>query len=91
MASVYIVCAFKFQGLYATKSPIYMQLILVTLYVASTLCCHYWMFSFSDALPMQSYPSKVWFLCVAVQISVRHSLFVSYCSIFLHEIGGKHG
>ena len=37
---------------------------------------------------MQSYPSKVWFLCVAVQISVRHNLFVSFRSIFLHEIGG---
>ena len=65
----------EFQGLYAAKSPIYMQLILVSLYVASTLCRYYWMFSFSDALPMQTYPSKVWFLCVAVQISVRHNLF----------------
>ena len=27
------------------------------------LCCHGWMFSLSDALPMQSYPSKVWILC----------------------------
>ena len=46
------------------------------------------MFSLSDALPMQSYPSKVWFLCVAVQISVWHNIFVSNQSIFLYEIGG---
>ena len=32
---------------------------LGNLYVASVLCCHCWMFSLSDALPMQSYPSKV--------------------------------
>ena len=33
------------------------------MYVTSMLCCHCWMFSLSDALPMQSYPSKVWILC----------------------------
>ena len=44
--------------------------------------------SLSDALLMQRYPSKVWFLCVAVQISVHHNLLVTYRSIFLHEIGG---
>ena len=32
-------------------------------YVVSMLCCHCWMFSWSDALPMQSYPSKVRVLC----------------------------
>ena len=48
---------------------------LVSWYVASMLCCHCWMFSLSDALPMQSYPSRVWFLCVAVQICVRDNLF----------------
>ena len=42
------------------------------------------MFSLSDALPMQNYPSKVWFLCVAVQISAaRDNLFVSYRSVFV--------
>ena len=53
-------------SLYAAKWPALpkcMQLILVSWYVASMLCCHYWMFSLSDALPMQSYPSKVWVLC----------------------------
>ena len=35
----------------------------VTKMLASMLCCHCWMFSLSDALPMQSYPSKVWVLC----------------------------
>ena len=52
-----------------------MQLTLVSWYVTGTLCCHCWMFSLSDALPMQSYPSKVGFLCVAVQICVRDNLF----------------
>ena len=33
------------------------------MYVTSMLCCHCWMFSLSDALPMQNYPSKVWVLC----------------------------
>ena len=27
------------------------------------LCYHCWMFSLSDAMPMQSYPSKAWVLC----------------------------
>ena len=53
-------------NLYATGWPVFpkcMQLTLVSWYVASMLCCHCWMFSLSDALPMQSYPSKVWVLC----------------------------
>ena len=66
-------------SLYATKWSMLltcMQLTLVTWYVASMLCCHYWMFNLSDALPMQIYPSKVWFLCVAVRICARDSLHV---------------
>ena len=49
------------------------------------------MFNLSDALPMQSYPSYVWFLYVAVQISLRHNLFATTNPsdlFFLHEIGG---
>ena len=46
------------------------------------------MFSLSDAVLMQSYPSKVWHLCVAVQLSVQRNLFVSCQTIFLHEISG---
>ena len=70
-------------SLYATRWPVLptcMQLILVGWFVASMLYCHYWMFSLSNTLPMQSYPSEVWF-------SARHNLFVFYRSIFLHEIG----
>ena len=57
-------------SLYATKWSMLltcMQLTLVTWYVASILCCHYW---------MQSYPSIVWFLCVAVRICARDNLHV---------------
>ena len=53
-------------SLYATGWPVFpkcMQLTLVSWYVTSMLCCHCWMFSLSDALPMQSYPSNVWVLC----------------------------
>ena len=67
-------------NLYATGWPVFskcMQLTLVSWYVASMLCCHCWMFNLSDALPIQSYPSKVWVLCL-----------FSYRSMFLHEIGG---
>ena len=75
---------------YATRWPVFLtcMLTMVSWCVAIMLCCH----CLSDALPMQSYPSKVWFLCATVQISVRHNLFViclvSNGSIFLHEIGG---
>ena len=55
----------------------------VSWYVASTLCCYSWVFTLSDTLPLQSYLSKVWFLCVV--------LLVSYRSIFLHELGGWQG
>ena len=47
-------------SLYATGWPVFpkcMQLTLVSWYVASMLCCHCWMFSLTDALPMRSYPS----------------------------------
>ena len=37
------------------------------------MLCRYW----------QSWPSKVWLLCAAVQ----HISFVSYRSVFVHEIG----
>ena len=41
------------------------------------------MFSLSDALPMQSYPSKYGsFVSVAVHISARHNLFASTDLIF---------
>ena len=53
-------------SLYATGWPVFpkcMQITLVRRYVASMLCCHCWMFSLSDTLPMQSYPFKVWVLC----------------------------
>jgi len=74
-------------SLYATRWPVLltcMQLFLVSWYVAGMLCCHCWMFILSNTSPMQSYPSKVWFLCVAVQ----SLLFVFYRSVFLYEIGG---
>ena len=59
-------CRLVALSLDATGWPVFpkcMQLTLVSWYVASMLCCHCWMFSLSDALPMQSYPSKVWVLC----------------------------
>ena len=40
------------------------------------------MLSLSDALPMQNYPSKIWFLCVAVQISMRQN--VSPTDVFFY-------
>ena len=64
MASVYIY--FKILSLYATGWPVFpkcMQLTKVSWSVTSMLCCHWWRLSLSDALPMQSYPSKVWVLC----------------------------
>ena len=64
--SVHCLCV-QISSFYATRWPVFptcMQLILVSWYVAiSMLCCHCWVFSLSDALPMQSYPSKVWVLC----------------------------
>ena len=49
------------------------------------------MFSLSDALPMQSYPSKIWILCQrgrADLCAAQLICLVSYRSMFLHEIGG---
>ena len=63
--------------------PTCMQLILVSWYVASMLCCHCWMFSLSDALPMQSYPSKVWFFCVAVQISACAAQLICFLPVYI--------
>jgi len=60
-------------------------------YVASMLCCHCWMFSLSDALPMQSCPSKVWLLCQCGRTDLCAAsliCLVSYRSMLLHEIGG---
>ena len=75
---------------YATRWPVLpkcMQLTLVSWYVANMLCCHWWMLSLSDALPMQSYPSKVWVFCQCGR-AAQHICLVSYRSMFLHEIGG---
>ena len=65
-------------SLYATGWPVFPKW-----YVTSMLCCHCWMFSLSDALPMQSYPSKVWVLC---QCGITY--LISFLPMFLHEIGG---
>ena len=65
MASVCTLCV-QILSLCSTRWPVFptcIQLILVSWYVASMLCCHCWMFSLSDTLPMQSYPSKEWVLC----------------------------
>ena len=79
-------------SLYATRWPVFpkcMQLTLVSWYVASILCCHCWMFSLSDALPMQSYPSKVWVLCQCGRADLcAAQLICFYRSMFLHKIGG---
>ena len=89
--SVHCLCV-QILSFYATRWPVFpkcMQLTLVSWYVASMLCCHCWMFSLSDALPMQSYPSKVWVLCQCgrAYLSVAQ-LICFYRSVFLHEIGG---
>ena len=48
------------------------------------------MFSLSDALPMQSYPSKVWVLCQCGRADLCAAQLISFCrSMFLHEIGGR--
>ena len=52
--SVQCMCG-QILSFYATRWPVLpkcMQLTLVSWYVASMLCCHSWMFSWSDALPM---------------------------------------
>ena len=57
--SVHCLCI-QMLSFYAKRWPVFpscMQLTLISWYVASMLCCHCWMFGWSDALPMQSYPS----------------------------------
>ena len=56
--------------------------------VTSTLCCHCWMFSFSAALPLQSYLSRVYMVPLCGRADLYAAKLVSYRSIFLHEIGG---
>ena len=47
------------------------------------------MFSLSDALPMQSYPSKVWVFCQCGRAYLcAAQLICFYRSNFLHEISG---
>ena len=68
-------------SLYATGWPLFQKCMQLTL----VRWCHCWMFSWSDALPMQSYPSnKVWVLC---QCGITY-LFKFPTDLFLHEIGG---
>ena len=85
-------CRLVALSLYATGWPVFpkrMQLTLVSWYVASMLCCHCWMFSFSDALPTQNYPSKVWVLCQSGRAYLCVAqLICFYRSNFLYEIGG---
>jgi len=80
MASVYIVLCVQMLSLYATRWPVFPKCMLVC-YVAIV-----GMFSLSDTLPMQSYPSIVWIFCQCG----RAFLFclVSYRSMLLHDIGG---
>ena len=59
--------------------------------IVSMLCCHCWMFSLSDALPMHSYPSKVWVLCqcgradlCAAQLIVSTDLILYMKSVVYH-------
>ena len=70
---------------YATRWPVLptcMQLTLVSWYVASMLCCHCWMFSLGDALPMQSYPSKVWVLCQCGRADLCAAQFICFLPIY---------
>ena len=89
--SVHCMCV-QILRFYATRWPVLLsciQLTLVSWYVASMLCCHCWMFCLSDALPLQSYPSKVWVLCQGGRAYLcTAQLMCFYRYIFLHEIGG---
>ena len=74
-------------SLYATRWQVFptcMQLILVGWYVASMLCCHCWMLSLSDALPMQSYPSKAWFHLVWPCRSLRGTTYLFSTDLFFY-------
>ena len=82
--SVHCSCV-QILSFYATRWPVLpscMQLTLINWYVASMLCCHCWMFSLSDALPMQSYPSKVWVDPLSVQ-PCRSLYDITYLFSFL--------
>ena len=91
VAAMVYVC-FQISSLYATRWPVFptcKQLILVSWYVAwsyaAIVGCSEWvMLCRCKVIPLK-YGS---FVSVAVQISARHNLFVSYRSIFLHKIGG---
>ena len=67
---------------YASRWPV----LLFCWYVASMLCCHCWMFSLSDALPMQSYPlwvlSSVWPCRSLCGITYLFSSLQTYFSIW---------
>ena len=84
--SVHCMCV-QVLHFYATRWPVLpscMQLTLVSWYVDSMLCCHCWMFSWNDALLMQSYPSKVWVLCqgsCADLCAAQYICLVSYQSV----------
>ena len=82
--SVRCMCV-QISSLYAAKWPALpscIQLILVNWYVASMLCCHCWMFSWSDALPMQSYPSKVWVLWQCGRADLCAAQFICFLPIY---------
>ena len=68
-------CVFKFQSIYAAKWPVLstcMHLILFIWHVISMLC---WMLSLSD-----SYPFKLWFLCVELHVCFKnHGWQNVYC------------
>ena len=84
--NVHCLCV-QILSLYATSWPVFptcMQLPLVSWYVASMLCCHCWMFSLSDALPMQSYPSKAWFHLVWPCRSLRGTTYLFSTDLFFY-------
>ena len=81
--SVHCMCV-QILSFYATEWPVLpsclqlTQLTQVSWYVASMSCYYCWMFSLSAALPMHSYVKYESFVSVALQISVRHNLFVQF-------------
>ena len=84
--SVHCLCV-QILSFYATRWPMLpkcMQLALVSWYVASItmLCCHCWMFSLSDALPMQSYPSKVLVLCQCGRADLCAAQLICFLPIY---------
>ena len=82
--SVHCKCV-QISSLYAAKWPAlpsYMQLILLSWYVANMLCCLCWIFSLSDALPIQSYPSKIWVLCQCGRADLSAAQLICFLPIF---------